>query len=66
MWNKEEQARKCLQVLRGRTEVNKEFEGMSAAVKEQNESKKKWLDVFIVKSFRRALIIGLGRYVENV
>lgn len=66
MRNKEEQARKCLQILRGQTDVNKEFEGMSAAVKEQNESKKKWLDVFTVKSFRRALIIGLGRYVENM
>lgn len=61
MHGKEEKARLCLQALRGQEGVTVEFLRISNAVKEQNRIKRKCFDLFIGKSNRKALAIGLGK-----
>lgn len=62
MQRTDDRAKESLRILRARKDVSKEFDRVSAAVKVQNESKRYFLDLFFVKSQRRALIICLGRY----
>lgn len=55
------EARKNLQILRGDQDVSAELERISNAVKEQNSKDSgKYIDLFTVKSNRKALIIAWG------
>ncbi|KAG5875058.1 hypothetical protein JTB14_026189 [Gonioctena quinquepunctata] len=53
-------ARRSLRVFRGMDNVNEELTRISMAVKEQNESKGSFLDMFTVKSNRKGMIVTLG------
>lgn len=61
MIQKDEKAKESLRMLRACNDVSEEFDRISAAVQKQNQSKRKLFDLFVVKSQRRALIIGLGK-----
>ncbi|KAJ8930370.1 hypothetical protein NQ314_016834 [Rhamnusium bicolor] len=55
-----EEARKSLQSFRGVEDVNAELNRMFKAVKEQNENKGSFFQLFTVKSNRKGMIITLG------
>lgn len=61
MKGQEKKAIKTLQTLRGTKDVNDEFDRISAAVREQNENKGNFLDLFTVRSHRKGLLICLGK-----
>lgn len=63
MSGKEEKARKSLEILSGTKNIGEDFNRISIAVKEQNEKKGKFLDLFRVKSNRKALIICVGKLI---
>lgn len=54
------EARCSLQALRGYENVTEELNRIFTAVREQNESKRRFLDLFTVKSNRKGLLITLG------
>lgn len=61
MWGKQNKARKSLQIFRGYDDVDEELDLMTLAVKEQNETKGKFFELFTVKSNRKGLFVALGR-----
>lgn len=66
MHGREEEARKSLQIFRGVKDVSVELTRISKAVREQHENKGSYLDLFRVKSNRKAMFITLGLYSERV
>lgn len=54
------EAKKSLQMLRGCEDVKMELSRISEAVKKQNENRGRWMDLFTVKSNRKALLICMG------
>ncbi|XP_018563927.1 facilitated trehalose transporter Tret1-like [Anoplophora glabripennis] len=60
MKGNEEEARKSLQIFRGVEDVTVELNRISSAVKEQQENKGSFLDLFRVNSNRKAIFITLG------
>ncbi|CAG9819957.1 unnamed protein product [Phaedon cochleariae] len=55
-----EDARRSLQKLRAKDDVNEELERISEGMRQQNDNKSSAFDLVLVKSNRRALIITLG------
>lgn len=55
-----EKARRSLQALRGNENITEELNRISVAVREQNEIRGKFFDLFVVKSNRIGLSITLG------
>ncbi|KAJ8924999.1 hypothetical protein NQ315_001164 [Exocentrus adspersus] len=55
-----EEAKRSLQIFRGTEDVSVELNRMAKAVKEQNENKGSYFDLYTVKSNRKGLIITLG------
>lgn len=66
MKGKMKEAEKSLQALRGKDDVKEELNRISKAVKEQNQDQNKFFDLFTVKSNRKGLLIGLGRFKKLV
>lgn len=56
-----EKAKLRLQILRCREEVSEEFHRISTAVKEQNENKKIFVNLFTVESNRKTFAISVGK-----
>lgn len=65
MRGKVKEARQSLQKLRGCDDVTEELNRISTAIKEQNENKGKFIDLFREKSNRRGLLITLGMNTNN-
>ncbi|KAK5640548.1 hypothetical protein RI129_011359 [Pyrocoelia pectoralis] len=60
MQGDEEEARRSLKTLKGTDDVNDELARLSAAIKTQNTDTGKFLDLFTVKSNRKAGLIVMG------
>lgn len=62
MKGNESKAKQCLETLRGVSDVSDELARISIAVKEQNEQKGKFRDLFSSNSTRKGLLICICKY----
>ncbi|KAF2884936.1 hypothetical protein ILUMI_21213 [Ignelater luminosus] len=60
MKNQAEEAKRSLRIFKGVGDVDSEFERLSVAIKEQNTNTGKFLDLFTVRSNRKAVLIIMG------
>ncbi|KAK5640514.1 hypothetical protein RI129_011325 [Pyrocoelia pectoralis] len=60
MKDRDDEARRSMEIFHGKVNIENEIERMSKEVKEHNASNGRWLDLFTVASNRRALTVMLG------
>uniref|UniRef100_A0A1Y1MRV1 Major facilitator superfamily (MFS) profile domain-containing protein n=1 Tax=Photinus pyralis TaxID=7054 RepID=A0A1Y1MRV1_PHOPY len=60
MKENDDEARKSMEIFHGKGNIENELERMAKEVKEHNASNGRWVDLFLVPSNRRALIVMLG------